>query len=125
MKRPGPISLPAKYLAVLLGITAGYLGLVVAMARELAPTSILAVFAAVIASLVMGWFLHEAVTEVINHRKLARLRAERARATEEAFGQIAAAVRGATPEQIAAFRRRMGIPDSPVVAAETAEETRP
>lgn len=118
MKRPGPISLPAKYFAFLLAITAVYVAIVVTMARGLNPPSALAVFGVVIAGLFMGWFLHEGFTEWSNHRRLARLRAERAKATEAAFAQIADAVRGATPEQIAALRRGMGLR-----TPETAEET--
>ncbi len=121
MKRLGPISLPAKYLGVLVGITIGYLAVVVAMARELAPTSILAVFAAVIASTAIGWFLHEGFTEWRTHIKVERLRAERAKAAEAAFGQLAASLRGVTPEQVAAFRRGMGLP---ATDPETAEENR-
>ncbi len=122
MKRPAPISLPAKYFAVLLAITIGYLAVVTAMASGLDGPSALGVFAIVIAGMFMGWLLHEGFTEWRTHVKAELLRAQRAKAAEAAMGELAAALGGVTPEQMAAFRRRIGLP---ATAPETTEETRP
>ncbi len=102
-------------------VTGAYLTTVVMMARDLAGPSALAVFATVAAGLLMGWFLHEGFAEWRTHVRAELLRAQRAKAAEAAFGEIAAALRGVTPEQVAAFRRQMGLP---ATDPETAEETR-
>ena len=117
MKRPHRMSLPAKYFAVQLAITAAYLvaAVVIADAFDLVP-----VLALVAAGVIVGWQLRDAFTEWNSHRRLERLRAERAAAADAAVGQLAEAIRGVTPEQVAAFRRRIGLPETTPT-----EETRP